>query len=423
MSKKKKRHRPRGAHPHLPSSAQRDRERDQETIRQINDALADGQDLQRLRKLAAVRGLVNSELRSRLWLTLAGADAAAVAHDAYLEAAAGSHRDSGVVDCDVARSLWSFMPGADAEERQERREALARLLNAVVVHHGGQVHYYQGLHDVASVLLLVAGERAAFAILCRLATGPLRDATRPTLDPVLELLGLMGPVLEAADPELAALARDLGLPPYYALSWFITWFSHDVGGLEPAARLFDLFLAVHPLMPLYVGAAAMRGQRRALLAAGGGEGGMPELHSALNNLDVTKAVTADELACQAIQLFKQLPPEQILARRSINIAMAVAPRAYKDRRDGTWHVPEPSKGVVARTTGGGAGSGPGTMQVPHWKQLQQALSKLLLLPGAARKAPPAVVLLSLGLYTAVAAAAWAVLRMQQEGGGGATPWG
>jgi hypothetical protein len=54
----------------------------------------------------------------------------------------------------------------------------------------------QGLHDVASVLLLVAGERAAFAILCRLTTGALRDATRPTLDPVLELLGLMEPVMQ-----------------------------------------------------------------------------------------------------------------------------------------------------------------------------------------------------------------------------------
>lgn len=286
----------------------------------------------------------------------------------------------------------------------------------------------QGLHDVASVLLLVAGERAAYAILCRLVTGPLRDATRPTLDPVLELLGLMGPLMEVsgrhcllwvalcvatsknpaqqldllhhckavrfyslicvnwlsasqvADPELAALARDVDLPPYYALSWFITWFSHDVGGLEAAARLFDLFLAVHPLMPLYVGAVAMRSQRRALLAAGRGEGGMPALHSALTNLDVTRSLSADQLACQvgggrraclikllrfgggwqllrwsihfstppsscaltrhvrkhiphtqAIQLYRTVSPEAMLARRAIRIEMAVAPRAFKDR--------------------------------------------------------------------------------------------
>lgn len=90
-----------------------------------------------------MRGLVNSELRGRLWLTLSGADAAAVDPDAYAAAAGGTHRDSSTVGCDVVRSLWGLLPGADAEERGEKREALARLLNAVVVAHGGDVHYYQ----------------------------------------------------------------------------------------------------------------------------------------------------------------------------------------------------------------------------------------------------------------------------------------
>ncbi|KAI8469060.1 MAG: rab-GTPase-TBC domain-containing protein [Monoraphidium minutum] len=410
----KKRHR--RAHLKVPSAAHKDRERDLDTIRQLNEAYEHGQDLPRLRKLAAVRGLVNSELRGRLWVTLSGADPAAVAPDAYASASAGPHRDRSVVEVDVARSLWGLLPrGAGDEERSERRAALARLLNAVVVHHGGDVHYYQGLHDVASVLLLVAGERAAFAILCRLAKGALRDATRSTLDPVLELLGLMGPVLQAADPELASLCEEVGLPPYYALSWFITWFAHDVtGGLPDAARLFDLFLAVHPLMPLYVGAAAMRSQRGALLAAGAGDGGMPALHSALTRLDVTRALGADALACEALQLYRKLSPEQILSRRSIRIQMAVAPRAYKDS-EGMWRVPEPSRGALSAD--GRAG------QPPQWRQLQQALSKLLLpLPGGGGKAPPAAVLLSLGLYTAMAAAAWAVIRLQEVGGGG-LGWG
>lgn len=85
------------------------------------------------------------------------------------------------------------------------------------------------------------------------------------------------------------------LPPYYALSWFITWFSHDVPRLESAARLFDAFLSSHPLLPLYVGAVAMRSQRGALLAAGRGECGMPALHSALVNLNVLRARGPDEL--------------------------------------------------------------------------------------------------------------------------------
>lgn len=104
--------------------------------------------------------------------------------------------------------------------------AFAPLLLHVV--RAGDVHYYQGLHDVASVLLLVAGEPAAFDMLCHMATGHLRDATRSSLDPVIELLGLMGPIVAAADEELANFLSKQGLPPFYALSWFITWFSHDL---------------------------------------------------------------------------------------------------------------------------------------------------------------------------------------------------
>jgi hypothetical protein len=59
-------------------------------------------------------------------------------------------------------------------------------------------------------------------------------------------------------------------------------------------RLFDLFLATHPLMPLYVGAAAMHSQRQQLLAAEE----MPILHSKLVNLSVTRMATADQLAIQ-----------------------------------------------------------------------------------------------------------------------------
>ena len=41
-------------------------------------------------------------------------------------------------------------------------------------------------------------------------------------------------------------------------SWYLTWFAHDVPALGQAARLFDLFLSSHPLMPLYVAAVAIK---------------------------------------------------------------------------------------------------------------------------------------------------------------------
>lgn len=114
------------------------------------------------------------------------------------------------------------------------------------------------------------------------------------MEPVLELLQLLWPLLQHTDKELAQTLTSLGMPPYFALSWYITWFAHDVSdlkvsrlrermardvsvavamgcitGIAPilpgkscpthtAARLFDLFLPSHCLMPLRVCAVAMR---------------------------------------------------------------------------------------------------------------------------------------------------------------------
>ena len=80
---------------------------------------------------------------------------------------------------------------------------------------------------------------------------------RPSLDAVLELLALLLPILATADPPLAAHIAGSGVPPFFALSLFITWFAHNLAQLGQAARLFDLFIASHPLMPLYAAVAVL----------------------------------------------------------------------------------------------------------------------------------------------------------------------
>ena len=42
---------------------------------------------------------------------------------------------------------------------------------------------------------------------------------------------------------------------YFCLSCLITWYGHEVDDHAVVARLADLFLATHPLMPLYLSAA------------------------------------------------------------------------------------------------------------------------------------------------------------------------
>lgn len=40
----------------------------------------------------------------------------------------------------------------------------------------------------------------------------------------------------------------------FALSWLITWFGHVLMDFRHVVRLYDFFLACHPLMPIYFAA-------------------------------------------------------------------------------------------------------------------------------------------------------------------------
>mmetsp|Transcript_17727 Transcript_17727/g.53333 ORF Transcript_17727/g.53333 Transcript_17727/m.53333 type:complete len:396 (+) Transcript_17727:445-1632(+) len=333
---------------HHPISKEQDlKERDEETLRLVSAVLAEQPvDTAALRKLAAVRGLVNHPLRQRVWPLLLGLQP--VEDDdssSYEEQSCQGHRDSQVVKVDVERSLWAFTDGWSDEARGEKRRELARVLTATVANSGGRACYYQGLHDVASVLLMVGGEQLAYRLLCHLTTCQLRDCTRPTMDAVMEQLPLVIHILRQADPELADHITTAGILPYFALSWYITWFAHDVSALPQVARLFDLFMASHPLMPLYVGAVAMKAARDQLLAVGGDD--PSEVHSALSKLSILGRLTTEELAQQAVRLFKRAPAAKLLRHRDFELHWSVAPAAKLE--EGHWQVPEnpppPLKGV------------------------------------------------------------------------------
>ena len=132
--------------------------------------------------------------------------------------------------------------------------------------------HVQGLHEIAVALLTQVGEARAYPLLRRLVCTQLRDNTRATLDAVTESLDIVHAVVSAASWELGEHLRRAQIPPYFAISWVITWFAHNVdSGMVP--RLFDLFLASHPLMPLYLYVAGVLQARAALAALA-----MPVMH-------------------------------------------------------------------------------------------------------------------------------------------------
>lgn len=85
------------------------------------------------------------------------------------------------------------------------------------------------------------------------------------MEPVLEQLSLLHAVLRECDDELYHVLCTTDLPPVYALPWLITWFAHTGMDLDSMGRMFDLFMASHPLMPLYACAVVMRVRDRAAM--------------------------------------------------------------------------------------------------------------------------------------------------------------
>ncbi|CAL5227359.1 g10307 [Coccomyxa viridis] len=322
-----------------------DRERDLSTIDLVNSILDENPvDLSRLRKVCAVKGLVNNQLRARVWPVLLGVEGVSVSQDEYMQWAHEKHADSSVVDCDVQRSLWSYTQGWTDEERDAERARLRNILNAAVSSYSGDVHYYQGLHSVASVLLFVVKEHTALAMLQRLVVCHLRDCTRPNLDAVLELLSLLLPVLRVVDPQLHAHIEAADMQAHFALSWYITWFAYNLDQLQDAARLYDLFLASHPIMPIYAAAAILTASRERILEC---EADYAEMHHLLTNLPPLGAMSPDELVRRAAAISQQCPPKHLLRKHRSRLVQATAAASYK--KDGIWHVPDrpsPRKGII-----------------------------------------------------------------------------
>jgi hypothetical protein len=121
-----------------------------------------------------------------------------------------------------------------------------------------------------------------------------------SLHPVMQQLNTLYDIIEFRNPELAQFLIKSETPPYFALSWLLTWFSHDLTDPSQAARLFDLFICSDQRMPLYVSACVVLAQHEKLLAC---PCDFSEIHHILVHLD-PKLIT-DQLLEDAVELYEQ----------------------------------------------------------------------------------------------------------------------
>lgn len=280
----------------------------------IERALREG-DLRRLRVLSVTDGLGTSAVRRRAWPLLVGLSSAA-GQDEWLrknyKVNLHRHADYDQVVVDVQRSLWRFTD--DDATRERLRGQLATVLHCVLCNHP-HLSYFQGMHDIASALLLVLeSERTTYFVMERLCMFHIRDACARNLNEIQSVLWLLFPLLRLLDHDVYAFVRQahsIGslTMPIFALPWVLTLFSHSLDQLATIARLLDFFIVSHPLMPLYFAAQLICHLRSDLLAL---ECEFPVVLKFLGALPEAQ-LPFDELIVAAHRLFIKHPPATLLA--------------------------------------------------------------------------------------------------------------
>ena len=176
-----------------------------------------------------------------------------------------------------------------------------------------KLRYYQGYHDISCIILGALGGETTVrpsemeanpktiqakaiktaqamgldlpsVVLAQLSQSHFRDMMRDNFEYLTKALRLIVfPLLRELDPEVHQHMMDCDMEPFFCLPWIITWFSHDVRDTGVVKRLFDFFIASHPLMPIYLSVAMVLHPMNRMEILGT-DPDFAEMHNALSQL-------------------------------------------------------------------------------------------------------------------------------------------
>lgn len=273
-------------------------------------------DVAALRRMAISEGgLMTDEIRCLVWPKLLNVSEENIPEQLD-PVDRENNKDFNQVLLDVQRSLRRFPPGMPDEQREGLQEELTDIILRVLVKNP-QLHYYQGYHDIVVTFLLVLGERLATALVEKLSTHHLRDFMDPTMDNTKHILNYLMPIIERVNPEVFDFMQQAEVGTIFALSWLITWFGHVLSDFRHVVRLYDFFLACHPLMPIYFAAVIVLHREEEVLDC---ECDMAMMHHLLSR--IPEDLPYETLISRAGDLFVQFPPSELARERSQQTAVS-----------------------------------------------------------------------------------------------------
>ncbi|KAI5197505.1 hypothetical protein E4T39_07268 [Aureobasidium subglaciale] len=251
-------------------------------------------------------GLVEDHVRRVAWPILLGnLDAAADQRTDWKELPV--HRDEEQVKLDVHRAFVYYPTGQLGESEQQiegRKHELSDLIIGLLRQHP-RLHYFQGFHDIAQVLLLVLGADKAALPLARLSLLRIRDYMLPTFSASESHVQLLPAIVYATDPKLCQhLAR---LRPYFAIAATLTLYAHDIEEYGGISRLFDFLLAHEAVMSVYMYATIVMTRKDELLEYDSDDEDM--MYAILSKLP--KPLDIESLITRTTLLYSQHPPETL----------------------------------------------------------------------------------------------------------------
>ncbi|KAJ7224345.1 rab-GTPase-TBC domain-containing protein [Mycena pura] len=205
-----------------------------------------------------------------------------------------SHPDERQIRLDTERSFVLYP--VDSEKDKDTLQSELHDLLVMIFRRRPKLNYFQGYHDIVTVLLLTLPPELQLSCAEQLSLQRVRDSMGSTLEPVLGLLRVMKNLMRMADCEYAELLERTSPLPYYALPNLLTLFSHDMPTLPLIQHVFDYLLCRPPIFVVYLATAIVlsRKQDVARLEEEGEEGMLHSLLSALpdvvdDNIDTLTA--------------------------------------------------------------------------------------------------------------------------------------
>ncbi|KAG5640707.1 hypothetical protein DXG03_007476 [Asterophora parasitica] len=199
------------------------------------------------------------------------------------------HRDERQIRLDTDRSFVLYPVGEPADTPSDDKEAMQEKLNRLLVsifRRRPKLNYFQGYHDIVSVLFLTLPEETQLVCAEKISLHRVRDSMGSTLEPVLGLLRVTKNLLRLVDLEYAESLERSSPLPFYALSNLLTLFAHDMPTLPLIQHVFDFILCRPPIAIVYLATVIILSRKQEIrrLEEEDEDEGMGMAHSLLSGM-------------------------------------------------------------------------------------------------------------------------------------------